>query len=68
MRGGRLFAACALASTLLGGCGVKPLKAPCSRDEGPPIVPMAYSSFGPGKPIAADECGPMRPVNAAPVR
>lgn len=68
MRGGHLFAACALASTLLGACGVKPLKAPCSRDEGPPIVPMEFSSLGPGKTTAADECGPMRPVNAAPVQ
>lgn len=68
MRGGRLIAACALASTLLGGCGVKPLKAPCSRDEGPPIVPMAFSSLGPEMPAPVEECGPMQPVNAAPVR
>jgi len=67
MRGGRLIAACVL-TALIGGCAVKPLKAPCSRDEGPPIVPMAFSSLGPETPAPFEECGPMRPVNAAPAR
>lgn len=67
MRGGRLIAA-GLLTALIGGCAVKPLKAPCSRDEGPPIVPMAYSSLGSDKPDASQECGPMRAVNAAPAR
>ena len=67
MRGGRLIAAGVL-TALIGGCAMKPLKAPCSRDEGPPIVPMAFSSLGAVSPVASDECGPMRPVNAAPAR
>ena len=67
MRGGRLIAAGVL-TALIGGCAVKPLKAPCSRDEGPPIVPMAFSSLGSETPAPVEECGPMRPVNAAPAR
>lgn len=67
MRGGRLIAAGVL-TALIGGCGVKPLKAPCSRDEGPPIVPIAFSSLGSETPAPVEECGPMRPVNAAPAR
>jgi hypothetical protein len=59
MRGGD-FIALAVVAALLSGCAVKTLKAPCSRDEGPKLVPMAYSSLG----AAEDEvCGPMRPVN-----
>lgn len=67
MRGGRLIAAGVL-TVFIGGCAVKPLKAPCSRDEGPPIVPMAFSSLGSETPAPVEECGPMRPVNAAPAR
>ena len=67
MRGGRLIAAGVL-TALIGGCAVKPLKAPCSRDEGRPIVPMAFSSLGSETPAPVEECGPMRPVNAAPAR
>ena len=67
MRGGRLIAA-GILTALIGGCAVKPLKAPCSRDEGPPIVPMAYSSLEPGKPATSQDCGPMQPVNAATLR
>lgn len=49
---------------LLSGCAYKPLKAPCSANEGT-MQPMSYvqmerKSFG---PFAADTCGPMRPVN-----
>ncbi len=67
MRGGRLIAVGVL-TALIGGCGVKPLKAPCSRDEGPPIVPMAFSSLGAVSSPLSDECGPMRPVSAARAR
>lgn len=67
MRGGRLIAA-GIVTTLIGGCAVKPLKAPCSRDEGPAIVPMAFSSLEPGKPATSQDCGQMQPVNAASVR
>ncbi len=67
MRGGRLIAAGVL-TVFIGGCAVKPLKAPCSRDEGPPIVPMEFSSLGAVSSAASEECGPMRPVNAAQAR
>lgn len=67
MRGGRLIAAGVL-TALVSGCAVKPLKAPCSRDEGPPIVPMAYSLLEPGQAGLRQECGPLQPVNAAPAR
>ncbi len=64
MRGGGFIAAVVVAA-LLSGCAVKTLKAPCSRDEGPKLVPMAYSSLG----SAEDEaCGPMKPVNEPSVR
>ena len=62
MRGGG-FIAGAVVAALLSGCAVKTLKAPCSRDEGPKLVPMAYSSLGANAPGADDACGPMRPVN-----
>lgn len=52
---------------LLGGCAVKTLKAPCSRDEGPAPVRMAYSSLAAGKAAEPDECGPMKFVNEPPV-
>ena len=48
----------------LSGCGYRPLKAPCSAEEGG--VPMAYSSltaassFEPARPH--DGCGPMRKI------
>lgn len=45
----------------LGGCGHKDLKAPCARDEGPPLVKMTYSSLG-GAQAPKDACGPMRPI------
>ena len=52
------------AASLLGGCAYKPLKAPCSSEEGA-MRPMSYvqtehKSFG---PFSNDACGPMRPVN-----
>ena len=56
---GRIIAA-AMAACLVTGCAVKPLKAPCARDDGPALVSMAYSSLsGAGE----GECGPMKPVN-----
>jgi hypothetical protein len=56
------FAALALISAALAGCAYKPLKAPCSPDEGgtplayvtPPAVPEAFRRL--------DHCGPMRPI------
>ena len=59
-----LLASLALAPAL-GGCAYKPLKAPCSPDEGG--TPLAYSDLGPPSPAAVairavDSCGPMRPI------
>jgi hypothetical protein len=53
------------AAFALGGCAYKPLKAPCSPDEGG--TPLAYTDLAPTPPAAAairavDSCGPMRPI------
>jgi hypothetical protein len=53
------------AALALGGCAYRPLKAPCSPDEGG--TPLAYTDLGPPSPAAAairavDSCGPMRPI------
>lgn len=48
----------------LSGCGYRPLKAPCSADEGG--VPMAYSAMtsarAPEPLDQHDRCGPMRKI------
>ncbi|OWK21411.1 hypothetical protein AJ88_23195 [Mesorhizobium amorphae CCBAU 01583] len=48
------------------GCSHKPLKAPCSRDEGP-MQPLAFAAPEPranaAKPL---ECGPMKALNSDP--
>lgn len=64
MRQLRPLPAIAVVALALAGCAVKPLKAPCSRDEAP-MQPMAYAGLGVGQlPVAEDDrCGPMRPVN-----
>lgn len=62
MPSGRVIFAIAILASLA-GCGVKPLKAPCARDGGPRIVPMAYSSLGGAKVSNAHECGPMKLMN-----
>ncbi len=53
-----------LAATALVGCAYRPLKAPCSPDEGG--TPLAYSATPqPAIPPAfeaLDRCGPMRPI------
>lgn len=54
-----------LAAQLISGCAVKPLKAPCSADEGE-ATPLSYaqtSAKGPNPLLALDHCGPMKPVN-----
>jgi hypothetical protein len=63
----RVYALFILAFTALalGGCAYKPLKAPCSPDEGG--TPLAYSDMHPlpAPPEAfkaLDSCGPMRPI------
>jgi hypothetical protein len=48
----------------LAGCAYKPLKAPCSADEGG--TPLAYAE-APSRQVptaftALDSCGPMRPI------
>ena len=63
---------------VLGGCGYKPLMAPCSPDDGVPpgydTTPLAYASkprldlaapFTPALPkqsAGKDACGPMKPI------
>jgi hypothetical protein len=48
----------------LAGCAYKPLKAPCSPDEGG--TPLAYADTPshqvPAAFTALDSCGPMRPI------
>lgn len=59
-----LVAVLSLMGLLVAGCAVKPLKAPCSRDEAP-MQPMAYAGLGIWQlpPTGVDHCGEMRPVN-----
>lgn len=72
----RLAAVSAIA-LVLGGCGYKPLMAPCSPDDGVPpgydTTPLAYTStprldltapFTPALPnrSAKDACGPLKPI------
>lgn len=61
--GPRVIAILVVALTL-SGCGYRPLKAPCSAEEGG--VPMAYSSLtlAPvSEPLnTPDGCGPMRKI------
>lgn len=58
-----LTAICGIA-TALAGCAYKPLKAPCSPDEGG--APLAYAASAPTpspqpfEPL--DACGPMKPI------
>jgi hypothetical protein len=58
------FAIVAVMAAVLGGCAYKPLKAPCSPDEGG--TPLAYSDLTtPAVPEAfrrLDRCGPMRSI------
>ena len=53
-----------LVAAAFSGCAYKPLKAPCSADEGG--TPLAYSDMpAPTQPEAfqsLDRCGPMRPI------
>ncbi|MEH6952909.1 hypothetical protein V4R08_16835 (plasmid) [Nitrobacter sp. NHB1] len=54
----------AVTAAALTGCAYKPMKAPCSPDEGG--TPLAYSDTpAPAQPEAfkaPDRCGPMRPI------
>lgn len=53
-----------LATALLTGCSYRPLKAPCSPDEGG--TSLSYTDIQqphvPGLLEASDRCGPMRPI------
>jgi hypothetical protein len=53
-----------LVAAALSGCAYKPLKAPCSPDEGG--TPLGYADMqAPTQPEAfksLDRCGPMRPI------
>lgn len=61
-----VFALFVVAFTALAlvGCAYKPLKAPCSPDEGG--TPLAYADTAqpiqPGPFTGLDHCGPMRPI------
>ncbi|HEY9211615.1 MAG TPA: hypothetical protein VIQ29_02040 [Ancylobacter sp.] len=58
-----LAALCGLALALA-GCAYKPLKAPCSPDEGG--APLGYAASAPTpspQPFESlDACGPMKPI------
>lgn len=58
------FTALAIVVAALAGCAYKPLKAPCSSDEGG--TPLAYSDLPtpvvPQPLQRLDRCGPMRPI------
>lgn len=67
MRTRPALAATLLAALALSGCAYRPLKAPCSPDEGG--APLAYAYPPPALPLpeplqAIDSCGPMRPIGA----
>jgi hypothetical protein len=53
-----------LVAAALSGCAYKPLKAPCSPDEGG--TPLGYAdmqaSTQPKAFKSLDRCGPMRPI------
>jgi hypothetical protein len=60
-----LLAASIALGLALSGCAYKPLKAPCSPDEGD--KPLAYADSSPAPPTpelfrALDACGPMKPI------
>ncbi|MCX8254930.1 hypothetical protein RHAL1_P00089 (plasmid) [Beijerinckiaceae bacterium RH AL1] len=55
----------AVASVALSGCAYKPLKAPCSPDEGGQPLAYADSSVRLSTPEpfrSLDRCGPMKPI------
>jgi hypothetical protein len=58
------IATIALIAGALAGCAYRPLKAPCSPDEGG--TPLAYSGMStrtaPDAFKSIDRCGPMRPI------
>jgi hypothetical protein len=61
----RAVALAIAAGVMLSGCAYKPLKAPCSPDEGG--QPLAYAPQSAGSPMpeafwSLDSCGPMKPI------
>lgn len=61
-----LSAAAIIGAVATSGCGHKPLKAPCSRDEGP-MQPLAFAAPEPRTEAAKPfECGPMKALNSDP--
>ena len=59
-----IFAIVTVMAAALAGCAYKPLKAPCSPDEGG--TPLTYSDVTPPAVPEAlrrlERCGPMRPI------
>lgn len=62
-----LSAAAIIGAVATLGCSHKPLKAPCSRDEGP-MQPLALFAAPELRRNAAKplECGPMKALNSDP--
>ena len=58
------FLAVVIVGLMVSGCAYKPLKAPCSAEEGG--VPMAYSALETTPSVEPapthDSCGPMKPI------
>lgn len=54
-----------LLAAALAGCGHKPLKAPCSREDGE-VQALGFapsSERTTANPLAWEQCGEMRPLN-----
>jgi hypothetical protein len=53
-----------LLATALSGCAYRPLKAPCSAEEGETALGYAEPTQAPAAEAlrAIDRCGPMRPI------
>jgi hypothetical protein len=51
-----------LTSLALSGCAYKPLKAPCSPDEGGQPLAYAPPASTPEPFRSLDSCGPMKPI------
>ncbi|MGL4324084.1 MAG: hypothetical protein ACRCTD_08580 [Beijerinckiaceae bacterium] len=58
------FLALTLLACALSGCAYKPLKAPCSLDEGGTPIPYAAIERQPFSPAFAQlrDCGPLKPI------
>ncbi|RUW31470.1 hypothetical protein EOA37_32905 [Mesorhizobium sp. M2A.F.Ca.ET.015.02.1.1] len=61
-----LLAAATIGAVATSGCSHRPLKAPCSREEGP-MQPLAFAAIDPKTDAAKPSgCGPMKALNSDP--